>query len=83
MSCVCLKCDILLLADAFEKFRNDSFKNYGLCSSHYLSALGLRWGTMTKIELELIPDPDMYIFFQKSTGGGISLYFYQIQQSQQ
>ena len=27
---------------------------------------------MTKIELELIPVPDMYIFFEKSTRGGIS-----------
>ena len=27
---------------------------------------------MTKIKLELIPDPDMYIFFKKGTRGGIS-----------
>ena len=27
---------------------------------------------MTKIELELIPDPDIYIIFEKGTGGGIS-----------
>ena len=26
---------------------------------------------MIKIELALIPDPGMYIFFEKSTGGGI------------
>ena len=38
-----LKCDILLLADVFEKFRNNSLKNYGLCPSHYLSALALSW----------------------------------------
>ena len=31
-----LKCDILLLADVFEKFRNGSLKSYGLCPSHYL-----------------------------------------------
>ena len=35
-----LKCDFLLLADVFEKFRNNSLKNYGLCQSHYLSAPG-------------------------------------------
>ena len=32
-----LKCDVLLLADVSEKFRNNSLKNYGLCPSHYLS----------------------------------------------
>ena len=30
---------------------------------------------MTKIGLELIPDPDMYVFFEKSTRGGISYIF--------
>ena len=34
-----LKCNVLLLADVFEKFRNNRLKNYGLCPSHYLSAL--------------------------------------------
>ena len=33
-----LKCDVLLLADVFEKFRNNNLKNYELCPSHYLSA---------------------------------------------
>ena len=32
-----LKSDVLLLADVFEKFRNNSLRNYGLCSSHYFS----------------------------------------------
>ena len=37
-----LKCDVLLLADVFEKFRNNSsLNNYGLCSGYYLSAPGL------------------------------------------
>ena len=35
---LCLKCDILLLADVFEKFRNSSLKNHQLCPSYYLSA---------------------------------------------
>ena len=30
-----LKFEVLLLADVFEKFRNNSLKNYRLCSSHY------------------------------------------------
>ena len=32
-----LKWDILLLADAFEKIRSNSLKNYELCPSHYWS----------------------------------------------
>ena len=70
-----LKFDIILSANKFEKFRNNSLKNYGLCPSHYFSAPGLRWDKMlkmTKIELELVPDPDMYILFEKGTRGGIS-----------
>ena len=54
----------------FEKIGNNSLKNYGLCPSQYLSAPSLRWDAMlkiTKIELEIIPDPDMYIFFEKDT----------------
>ena len=38
---VYLKCEVLLLADVFEKFRNNSLKNYGLSPSHYLSVPGL------------------------------------------
>ena len=70
-----LNCDILSLADVFEKFRNDSIRNYGLCPSHYLSTPGLSWDAMlkiTKIKLELIPDPDMYIFFGRGTISYIS-----------
>ena len=36
-----LKCDILLLADVFEKVRTSCIKNYGLCLSHYFSAPAL------------------------------------------
>ena len=59
-----------MLADVFEKFRNNSLRNYRLCPSHYLSAPCLSWNAtlkMAKIKLELIPDPDMYIFFEKGT----------------
>ena len=36
------KKDALFLADVFEKFRINSLKNQGLCSSHYLSVSGLK-----------------------------------------
>ena len=57
------------------QFRNNSLKIYGSCSSRYSSAPGLSWDAMlkmTKIKLELTIDPDMYIFFEKGTRGGIS-----------
>ena len=37
-----LKCGVLLLADVFEKFKNNSLKNYRLCPSHYLSVPALK-----------------------------------------
>ena len=46
-----------------------------LCPTHYLSAPSLSCDAMlkrTKIKLELIPDPDMYMLFEKGTRGGIS-----------
>ena len=63
-----LKCDVLVLADVFEKFRNNSLKNYGLCPSHYLSALAFSWDAMlnmTKVKLEIFTDPEMYISYEK------------------
>ena len=58
-----LKYDVLLLPDVFEKFENNSLKNYGLCLSHYLSRPALSWDVMlniTKFKLELISDADMF-----------------------
>ena len=78
-----LNYDVLLLADVFEKLKNNSLKNYGLCPSHYLSAPALSWDVtlnMTKLESELIPDPDMYIFFEKGMRGGVSYFSSKSQQ---
>ena len=55
-----LKCDALLLTDVFEKFVDNSMKNYGLCACYYLSTPFLSWDAMlnmTKVKLELIWDP--------------------------
>ena len=74
-----LRCHILLLADVFEKIRNNSLKSYSLYPSHNLSTPGPSWDAMlkmTNIRLEHIPDPDMYIFFEKVKRGGNFLYFY-------
>ena len=40
-----------------------------------MSAPALSWDVMinmTKVELELITDPDMYVFFEKGMEGGVS-----------
>ena len=66
---------VLFLADIFEKFRNNSMKNHGLCPSRYLSAPGVNWNAMlkmTKLKPELIPDPAVLIFLEKCTRGEIS-----------
>ena len=70
-----LKCDVLLLADVFEKFRNNSLNNYGLCPSQCLKTPRLKWNVILKKKkavFELILDPGMYIFFKKLTRGGVT-----------
>ena len=70
-----LKCDILFLVNAFGKFRNNSLTNYGLFPIHYLSPPALSWDAMlnmTKVQLELITYPGMYIFFEKGIRGEVS-----------
>ena len=73
-----LKCDALLLVDVSETFKNSCLKSYELCLSHYLNAAALSWDAilnMTKAELELIADADMYLFFEKSMRGGVYYIF--------
>ena len=63
-----LKCDALLLADVFEKFRINSLKNYLLCPSHYLSVPALRCDAMlnmTKLRLNLFQILISYLFLKK------------------
>ena len=57
-----LKRDVLLLADVFEKFRNNSLKNYGVCPSHYLSATALSWDAM----LNMTPEGPVKILMSRT-----------------
>ena len=71
----CLKTDVLLLPDVFEKFISTCLEYYGLDPCHYFSSPGLSWDEMLKIieiELELISDIDMYLFTGKGVRRGIS-----------
>ena len=70
-----LKCDVLLLADIFEKFRHRCLENYGFYSSHYLRASVLSCNailSMTKVKLDLIFGVNMYLLFEKGMRSGIS-----------
>ena len=70
-----LTCDVLILADCFEGFRNMSMEHYGLDPAHYISSPGLSWDAMlkyTKVELELLTDLDMLYFFMDGIRGGLS-----------
>ena len=67
--------DVLLLADVMENFRKVCKTNYGLDPMWYYTAPGLAWDAalkLTGVELELISDPDMYLFVGKDIRGGIS-----------
>ena len=69
------KFEMKTMKNVFEKFRNNSLKNYGLYPNHYFSTPALRWNAMlnmTKIKLVLISDPKMYIFFEKGMRSGVS-----------
>ena len=70
-----LKSDILLLTDVFENFRKACQQYYELDPAHYFTSPGLSWDAMlkmTKTELELISDVDMFQFIEKGMRGGIS-----------
>ena len=70
-----LKKDVLLSADAFEKFISFSLKFYNLHPCHYFSAPGLSWDgmlKMTKVELEQISNVNIHLFIEKSMRDGIN-----------
>ncbi len=71
-----LKTDVVLLADVFENFRDLSMRTYGLDPAHYLTTPSLTWDAClkhTNVFLELITDPEMYLFFESGMRGGISV----------
>ena len=67
--------DTLLLANAFESFRNICLKEYELDPAHLLSAPGLAWQACLKktgIKFELLTALDMLLMIEKRIRGGIT-----------
>ena len=71
-----LKSDVLLLADVFEEFRNVCLENYSLDPAWYNTSPGLSWDALLKhsrVNLELLTDPDELLLFEKGIRGGVSM----------
>mgnify|MGYP002803518054 CR=1 FL=1 len=68
--------DVLLSADVFENFVDISLRDYSLDRSHYVTLASFAWDAMlkmTKVKLELLTDPDMYLFYEQGIRGGVSM----------
>ena len=69
-----LKTDVCHLSDVFQKFSDFAYKSYNLDPRHSYTLPGFSWQAMlkmTKIELELISNSDMYLFLMDTIRGGI------------
>ena len=64
---ICLKSDVLQLGCVFERFRDEYMFNYGLDPAHLYTSPGLVWSAalnVSKCRLQLITNPDMYLFVE-------------------
>ena len=71
-----LSLDVTLLCDVFEHFREMAMRDYGLDPLHNYTLPGFSWQCalkMTNANLELVTDPDIFLFFENSIRGGISM----------
>jgi hypothetical protein len=70
-----LELDVCLLADVFTKFRKTIYENYQLEAAHFYSVPGLSFSAClktTKVELELLTDPEMVLLFESGLRGGVT-----------
>ena len=71
-----LKTDLCHLSDVFQKFSDFAYETYELDPRHSYTLPGFSWESMlkmTKIELELISNADMYLFLMDTIRGGITV----------
>ena len=67
--------DVQLLVDIFENFRSICMNHYRLDPAWYLSAPSLAWDAalkITKVQLQLLSDPDMLLMIECGIRGGIA-----------
>src|SRR5204862_319645 len=73
-----LVCDVLILADCFEKFRETSLQVYKIDPCHFFSAPSLSWNAMLlkikekNVELEQIVNYEMAMMIKDGIRGGLS-----------
>ena len=71
-----LETDLCHLADVFQKCSNFTYETYELDCRHSFTLPGYSWECMlkmTKIELELISDSDIYLFLMDTIRGGMTV----------
>ena len=76
-----LQTDVLLLSDVFEQFRSFAKNTCDLDPLHYYTLPGFFWEAMLKMtttcgntdHLDLITEPEQFLFIEKGIRGGISM----------
>ena len=71
-----METDVMLLADVFETFRENILEKYKLDPVHFMTAPSLTWTAglkKTRVELQILTDPDMCMFVDQGLMGGISM----------
>ena len=67
--------DVLLLADCFTSFRKHALSSYKIDPAYSFSLPGFTFDAFlrkSRVKFELLSDPDMYLFFERSIRGGIT-----------
>lgn len=71
-----VKQDVLILCDCMNFYRNMVMRNYNLEAMAYFSSPALSLDAalkMTSVEIELIQDPEQYLFIENGVRGGVSI----------
>ena len=74
-----LHTDVILLANAFEAFRDTCLEHYKLDPAHFFTSPELAWKACLKragVKLEFLTDPDMLLMFKHGIRGGINQAFH-------